>query len=89
MISRQDEGSQADAQDPPSPILVDQEPLPEPEPLDPIREAEQVKGQGNELFKAGKLLEAVEKYTRAIGTYRLLHFRAHEFPYSLVMSLVS
>ena len=70
MTSRQDEENQAEAQDPPSPVLEDQVPPPAAEPDDPIKEAEKAKEQGNTFFKAGKLLDAVEKYTRAIGTLR-------------------
>ncbi|KIP06165.1 hypothetical protein PHLGIDRAFT_73132 [Phlebiopsis gigantea 11061_1 CR5-6] len=66
MTSRQDEENQAEAQDPPSPVLEDQAPPPEPEPVDPIQAAEKVKEQGNALFKAGKLADAIQKYTGAI-----------------------
>ena len=69
MTSRQDEENHAEAQDPPSPVLEDQAPPPEPQPVDPIQAAEKVKEQGNALFKAGKLAEAIQKYTEAIGAH--------------------
>lgn len=71
MITRQIDESPVDTQDPRSPVLGDQAPPPEAEteaePIDNVKEAEKVKEQGNVFFKAGKLQDAVEKYTRAIG----------------------
>ena len=73
MTTRPAEEIQVDGQDPQSPVVGDQTPPPEPEaepePLDNTKEAEKVKEQGNVFFKAGKLQDAVEKYTRAIGAY--------------------
>lgn len=59
------------AQEPPSPIPADsQSPTPEAaEPVDNIKQAEKVKEQGNTAFKAGKFVEAIEHYGRAIGAY--------------------
>lgn len=58
-----------DVQEPQSPLVGDEAPSPEPEPVDSAQEAEKVKEQGNLLFKAGKLLDAIERYGRAIGAY--------------------
>ena len=38
-----------------------------PEPVDPIKEAEKVKEQGNVAFKASRFQEAIDLYSKAIG----------------------
>jgi hypothetical protein len=45
------------------------EPSPEPEEEDIIARAEKVKEQGNVAFKAAKYTDAIEHYTKAIGTW--------------------
>jgi hypothetical protein len=52
------------------PTTPDLDPEPEPEPdHEQIRaEAEKLKEQGNDLFKRGRYGEAIDLYTKALGT---------------------
>lgn len=46
-------------------------PEPESERVDPIKQAEKVKEEGNMAFKTSRFQQAIESYTRAIGAYPL------------------
>lgn len=58
-----------DTPEPQTPQAESQEPAASTSqpPLDPKKQAEKEKEQGNVAFKAGKFYDAIEKYTRAIG----------------------
>lgn len=43
------------------------QPIPEPDPVAIAAEAERLKEQGNDAFKAGRYGEAIDLYTKAIG----------------------
>jgi hypothetical protein len=46
----------------------DPEPEPEPDPVQIAAEAEKLKERGNDSFKCGRYGEAIDLYTKAIGT---------------------
>ena len=58
-----DPGLQPQAQAQPEP-----EPEPKPDPAAIAAEAEKLKEQGNESFKRGRYGDAIDLYTKAIGT---------------------
>ena len=60
---------------PPTPLPpISPSPTPTPEPVeeDAAKRAEKIKDQGNAAFKAANYAEAVDFYTKAIGSYPFL-----------------
>jgi len=58
-------------------------PPPEPEEEDVAKRAEKIKDQGNVAFKATKYAEAIDLYTKAIGSQTFLPFFDFVHPFTL------
>jgi DnaJ family protein C protein 7 len=55
----------------PTPPISQPPPIPEPDPAAIAAEAEKLKEQGNDSFKAGRYGDAIDLYTKAIGAYTI------------------
>lgn len=67
---------------PPEPLPpISPSPSPEPVEDDAGKRAEKIKDQGNTAFKAAKYAEAVDLYTKAIGSYSFPVWRRDSCPF--------